>query len=420
MAEWDGEMSDDRLMEEVQRLESLLSEASKVAGRIGVLCRGKGAEGLATTLSASLGAATKAVPVVRRRSINPVSIDSKASLPPESRREAHSLSAEERARALSAEVSRDTRTLSVSLRGEPELVARVAWWAGRARALLREFGESEWKMRDLVERVLSDLFDLSRRHDLEGIEALDRRWSMDDFGIYCAYQRHLFEGTPLELSEHEQQVLWNALVRALLLPGRPVSNLKASRVLNAAAASLGIDHPLVAEARVVYGERLSRVSKASPSPVQGGPPASSRSPESGRVPPSTRAPASVRAPDSMRAPASARSSEPAAVTVTRGRRAFLVGGSYSHPTQQSEIQQHFKFSKFKWLTATSGSPESIARLAAAIEPEAYDVVFLLPGSEVDELKVVVAACIAAEIPLVRLSSNYEETSFGQAATSFFG
>jgi hypothetical protein len=107
------------------------------------------------------------------------------------------------------------------------------------------------------------------------------------------------------------------------------------------------------------------------------------------------------------------------VARTRGRRAFLVGGSYSHPTQQSEIQQQFKFSKFKWLTATSGSPDSLARLAAAIEPGAYDVVFLLPGSDVDELKVVVEACVAAEIPVVRLASNYEETSFAEAAASFF-
>ncbi len=419
MDEWDGEMSDDRLMEEVQRLESLLSEASKVAGRIGVLCRARGTEKFAASLSASLGAAAKAVPVVRRRSTHPVSMEGKVAAPPESRRDGHSPSAEERARALSAEVSRDSRTISVSLRGDPELVARVAWWAGRARALLRELGESEWKMRDLVERVLSDLFDLARRHDLEGIEALDRRWSMDDFGIYCAYQRHLCEGTPLELSEHEQQVLWNALVRALLLPGRPVSNLKASRVLNAAAASLGVDHPLIMEARVLYGERLSRISKSNPPPAMASPPASSRAPESGRVPPSTRAPSSVRAPESSRVPPSIRSGLSAAVAVTRGRRAFLVGGSYSHPTQQSEIQQQFKFSKFKWLTATSGSPDSMARLAAAIEPGAYDVVFLLPGSDVDELKVVVEACTAAEIPSVRLPSNYDEASFAEAAAGFF-
>jgi hypothetical protein len=403
-------MSDDRLREEIQRLQMLLAEASQVAGRIGDLCQSNGV--LDASSAATLRPMRKMASVVRRSS-PPV-----VSGVPQVQREV-AASAEDRARALSAEVSRESRALSVSLRGELELTARVAFWAGRARALLRELGDGEWRTRDLVERVLSDLFELARRYDLEGIEALDRRWAIDDFGIYCAYQKHLFEGTPLELSEHEQQVLWNALVRALLLPGRPVSSAKVSRVLSAAAASLGSDHPLVAEARVHFAERLSRAAKSGPPASSRGAPSSVRSPESTRGPASSGSPASVRAPESTRAPIS-RPSISSAVAVTRGRRAFLVGGSYAHPNQQSEIQQQFKFSKFKWLTATSGSPDSLARLAAAIEPGAYDVAFLLPGAEAGELRGLVDACAAAEIPIVRLPSDYDEDSFANAAAGFFG
>jgi hypothetical protein len=408
-------MSEDRLRTEVLRLRALLDEASQVMSRIGELCESKG-EATAVNGAGTLGEGMKvAAPVVRRRSTAPV-----PTAVPEVRRPALPISADERARALSAEVSRDSRTFSAAFRGELELAARVAWWAGRARALLREFGEGEWRMRELVERVLSDLFELARRYDLEGIEALDRRWSIDDFGIYCEYQRHLCEGTPLELSEHEQQVLWNSLLRALLLPGRPVSGPKLSQVMSAAAASLGVDHPLVAEVRVHFADRLSRAQRpSSPPPSAASPPPSVRPPESTRAPASTRPPASTRSPESTRAPAS-RPSVSSAVAVTRGRRAFLVGGSYAHPMQQSEIQQQFKFSKFKWLTATSGSPDSLARLAAAITPGAYDVAFLLPGAEVGDLSRLVDACEAAEIPIVRLSSDYDEETFARAAAGFFG
>jgi hypothetical protein len=415
MGEWEGAMSDDRLMGEIRRLQVLLAEASQVVGRIGEMCRSSGAGALDAALSDQLMAVKKlTASVVRRRSSPP-----EAAVVPVARRDIVAVSAEDRARALSAEISRESRTLSVSLRGELELTARVAWWAGRARGLLREFADGDWRMRDLVERVLSDLFELARRYDLEGIEALDRRWSIDDFGIYCEYQRHLCEGTPLELSEHEQQILWNALARALLLPGRPVSGAKASRVLSAAAASLGSDHPLVAEVRVHYADRLSRASKSSPPPPSSrGAPPSVRSPESTRGTSASGAPASTRAPESSRGPAS-RPSVSSAVAVTRGRRAFLVGGSYAHPNQQSEIQQQFKFSKFKWLTATSGSPDSLARLAAAIGPGAYDVAFLLPDAEIGELRGLVDACEAAEIPIVRLPSDYDEDSFANAAAGFF-
>jgi hypothetical protein len=439
-----GEMSDDRLMEEVQRLQALLAEASEVASRIGVLCRREGQGALAANaLSGHLAVATKATAgvataqLLRRRSIRPVPGQPASGAVPESRREGQAPTAEERARALSAEVSRDGRMLSVTARDKAELTARVAWWAGRARALLGELGDSEWKTRELVERVYGDLFELARRYDLEGIEALDRRWGMDDFGIYCAYQRHLVEGTPLELSEKEQQTLWNALLRALLLPGRRVSPQKASHVLASAASSLGSDHPLVMEARVLYAERLTRTSKSNPPPSLSAPPASTRSADSSRTPASTRTPASARAPvstrfavsgrspESARAPESTRppASRPgvaAAIAVTRGRRTLLVGGNYADPTQQSAIQQQFKFSKFKWLTATSGSPESLARLAAAIDPDSYDVVFLLPGSEARELSGVIAACEDAAIPMVRLSSDYDETIFAKSALEFFG
>ncbi len=311
-----------------------------------------------------------------------------------------------------------SRTLSVSLRGELELTARVAWWAGRARGLLREFADGEWRMRDLVERILSDLFELARRYDLEGIESLDRRWVIDDFGI-CEYQRHLFEGTPLRASEHEQQVLWNAC-SSVALAGAPRERRQSgARVLSAAAASLGSDHPLVAEVRVHYADRLSRASKSSP------PPASTRVLRPRCARPSRReAAASRRHPVDAGAGVELRTRlSPEHVFRSRrhSRQACVPRRGQLRPPEPAvrdttavqvlEVQVAHRHERKPGLAGASRGGD---------RARAYDVAFLLPGAEAGELRGLVDACEAAEIPIVRLASDYDEDSFANAAAGFFG
>ncbi|HEV8247302.1 MAG TPA: hypothetical protein VGP93_16100 [Polyangiaceae bacterium] len=397
MTEPENPTTNAELAAEVQRLSALLTEASRSIERIAALC----AESDGDPEGASRGAprkATTARGTVVKRSVSKSSGSSEAPQAEPPRASASSvaggpppapaLRVEDRARALSAEVSNAERSAASSPLTRSQQTARVAMWAGRARSLLGELDTADWRTRELVERVLTALAGLSKNQDLDSVEALDRRWNADDWRVYCEYQRSVVEGSQSSLTADEQGALWRSLLLALRLPGRKMSGAQVADVVVRATNVLGADDPLVLDARQRFGDRIERALQ----------------------PPPPSATTSARASKTAR---QEQAVDP--LTLTSGLRALLLGGEYEKPSQQNEVQQLFKFSGLRWMTAKSGSRDTFERTAAAITDRSYDVVFALPGADGEELRCVLEACTDVGIPIVPMATNYSKEALTAAA-----